>query len=89
MNIRIGVATHQDRDAIRDIYLQAFPEAESQLIAKLSANLLSQQSEPVSVSLVAEMDGEVAGHVAFSPAYADASKKCLDYIQAPLAVKPK
>ena len=89
MNIRIRSATNQDRDDIHDIYLQAFPESESQLIAELACNLLSEESDPATVTLVAEVDGEVVGHVAFSPVYASATKKCLGYILAPLAVRPK
>lgn len=89
MNIRIRVATSQDRDEIRDIYLESFPEGESDLIAQLAGNLLSEESNPETVTLVAEIDGEVAGHVAFSPVYAGGEDKCLGYILAPLAVKPK
>jgi putative acetyltransferase len=89
MNVRIRAATNQDRDDIRDIHLQAFPEGENHLIAELAGNLLSHESEPATVTLVAEMGGEVVGHVAFSPVYASVSKKCLGYILAPLAVKPE
>ena len=89
MNIRIRVATNQDRDEIRDLYLQAFPDGEGQLIAKLAGDLLSEESDPVTVTLVAEMAGEVVGHVAFSPVFAAAGRKCLGHILAPLAVSPK
>ena len=89
MMIRIRVATSQDRDEIREIYLESFPEDESDLIAELAGNLLSEESNPEPVTLIAELDGEVAGHVAFSPVYASGEDKCLGYILAPLAVKPK
>ena len=89
MNSRIRVATNEDRDHIRDVHLRAFPEEEGRLIAELAGNLLSEESDPTTVTLVAEIDGEVVGHVAFSPVYAGGQKKCLGYILAPLAVKPK
>lgn len=89
MNIRIRNATNQDLDEIRDVHLQAFSEEESRLIAELADSLLSQKSEPATINLVAEMDGELVGHVAFSPVYAVGQKACLGYILAPLAVKQK
>ncbi|MBU1191949.1 MAG: N-acetyltransferase [Gammaproteobacteria bacterium] len=89
MNIRIRVATNQDRDDIRDIHLQSFPEEEGHLIAEFAGNLLSEESDPATVALVAEMGGEVVGHVAFSPVYGGVNSKCLGYILAPLAVKPR
>jgi len=89
MNIWIRDARNQDRDDIRDIHRQAFPEGEGDLIAELAGNLLGEESDPPTVTLVAEMAGELVGHVAFSPVYEAADKKCLGYILAPLAVKPR
>jgi len=89
MNIRIRVATNENRDDVRDIYLQAFPEEQSHLVAELADSLLDEESDPATVTLVAEMGGEIVGHVDFSPVYAGGQKKCLGYILAPLAVKPK
>ena len=89
MNIHIRDATNQDRDEIRDVHLQAFSKEESRLIAELADSLLNEESYPATVTLVAEIGGEVVGHVAFSPVYAAGQKACLGYILAPLAVKPK
>ena len=65
-----------------------FPEEENQLVARLAVNLLNEETSPETLSLVAEIDGEVAGHIAFSPVTADSNKYWLGYILAPLGVKP-
>lgn len=87
--MRIRVATSRDRDDIRDIHLQVFPEEEGRLIAELAGSLLREESEPATINLVAETGGEVVGHIALSPVYALPNKKWLGYILAPLAVKLK
>jgi putative acetyltransferase len=86
MNIRI--ATTQDRDDIRRVYLSAFPEGESEIVAKLAIDLLSENSALPTIALIAETDGSVVGHVAFSPVGIDNNENCQAYILAPLAVKP-
>lgn len=85
MNIRI--ATTQDRDDIRKVYLSAFPKSESEIVAELAINLLSENSALPTISLIAETDGSVVGHVAFSPVGVDNNENCQAYILAPLAVK--
>ena len=89
MNAHIRVAGRGDRDDIRDIHLQAFPEGEGESIAVLADNLLGEKSDPATFSLVAEMDGDVVGHVAFSPVYVRFDNRFLGYILAPLAVAPR
>ncbi|MDX9821192.1 MAG: N-acetyltransferase [Syntrophales bacterium] len=85
MNIRI--ATTQDRDDIRRVYLSAFPEGESGIVAELAMNLLCENSALPTISLIAETDGSVVGHVAFSPVGVENHENCQAYILAPLAVK--
>lgn len=41
------------------------------------------------MSLVAESDGAIVGHIAFSPVTVDTLKECKGYILAPLGVKPE
>ncbi len=86
MDIRI--ATDQDRDDIIRVYSPAFPEGESEIVARLAINLLSENSMPPTISLIAETDGSVVGHIAFSPVGIDNNENCQAYILAPLAVKP-
>ncbi|MBT3967608.1 MAG: hypothetical protein HOD58_00485 [Gammaproteobacteria bacterium] len=69
MNIR--AATIVDSDAIRNIHLNAFPESESALVSKLAVELLNVATRPEVMHWVAEVDGVVVGHVAFSPVTVD------------------
>jgi putative acetyltransferase len=86
MNIRL--ATNQDRDDIGRIYSSAFPKGEGDTVAKLAIDLLSENTTPQTVSLVAETDDSLVGHVAFSPVEIDNDRNCRGYILAPLAVRP-
>ncbi|MES9965457.1 MAG: N-acetyltransferase [Candidatus Sedimenticola sp. 20ELBAFRAG] len=88
VNTCIRAATSLDRDDIRDIHLRAFPESENQLVARLAVNLLSEETSPETIALVAEADGTVVGHIAFSPVTSDADKHWQGYILAPLGVQP-
>ena len=87
--IHIRVATSHDHHDVRDIHLCAFPESEKQIVSMLAVNLLSEDTSPKTISLVAETDGEVVGHIAFSPVTINNNKNWKGYILAPLAVKPK
>lgn len=71
-----------DELAIRAVLTAAFPaDAEARLVEALrSANRLA-------ISLVAELDGKVIGHIAFSPVTVDSKAQGLGL--APLAVIPE
>lgn len=84
----IRFATSQDRDAIRDVYMRAFPEGENHLVAELAVSLLEEETSPETITFVAETGGEIVGHIAFSPVTAEAGKKGPGYILSPLGVKP-
>ena len=86
MNIRI--ATTQDQDAIRRLYWSAFPERENEIVATLAVELLAERSALPIISLVAEMEDDVVGHVAFSPVEIANQATIQAYILAPLAVRP-
>ena len=86
MNIRI--ATTHDGDAIRQLYWSAFTEEENESVATLAVELLDENSALPIISLVAEMEGAVVGHVAFSPLKIDNQEAIQAYILAPLAVQP-
>ena len=86
--MRIRRATSQDRDDVREVHLSAFPEGERELISKLAINLLSERTIPHTISLLAETEGAVVGHVAFSPVTIDSNDNLQGYILAPLGVKP-
>ena len=86
MNIRI--ATTQDGDGIRRLYWSAFPAAENEITETLAVELLAEKSASPIISLIAEMEGAVVGHVAFSPLKIDNQVAIQAYILAPLAVRP-
>jgi putative acetyltransferase len=86
--VNIRIATDQDRDDINRVYSSAFPKDESEIVAKLAINLLYENTTPQTISLVAEADNSVVGHVVFSPIEIDNSENCQAYILAPLAVQP-
>ena len=86
MNIRI--AANQDRDDVQRVHLCAFPEGEREIVSKLAIDLLSEKTTPQTISLVAEIDGSIVGHIAFSPVTIDNNENFQGYILAPLGVKP-
>jgi putative acetyltransferase len=86
MNIRM--ATNQDRDDVQRVHLCAFLEGEREIVSKLAINLLSEKTTPQTISLVAETDGAIVGHIAFSPVIIDNNEIFQGYILAPLGLKP-
>lgn len=87
--MHIRVATGLDRDDVHRVNWDAFPESERELVSSLAVNLLSEKTTPATLSLVAEVDGAVVGHIAFSPVTIEHDDSWLGYILAPLAVQPK
>lgn len=86
MNIR--EAAMDDEEGIRNVYLSAFPEEERQTVLKLALDLFADPTKPASISLVADLNDVVVGHVAFSPVSNEAEGGFQGYILAPLAVRP-
>ena len=85
----IRVATNLDHDDVREVHLRAFSENEKQMVSTLAVNLLGEESNPETISLVAEVDSAVVGHIAFSPVTISNNKSWSGYILAPLGVKPE
>jgi len=86
---RIRVATNLDRENIHEVHLRAFSKGERQIVSTLAVNLLSEETSPETIALVAEINGTVVGHIAFSPVTVDNNEKWEGYILAPLGVKPE
>lgn len=82
-------ATSLDQEGVHSVHWSAFDEGERELVAKLAVNLLSEESTPAVISLVAETEGDIVGHVAFSPLTFHDDPDLQGYILAPLAVKPE
>lgn len=81
-------ATRNDVEEIRSVYLAAFPGEERELVSRLAVDLLFEEASPPVLALVAEAEGTVAGHIAFSPVSSRDSGEPLGYLLAPLAVDP-
>ena len=80
----IRAENENDRDAVHAVNVSAFPtSAEADLV-----NALRDQAQPI-ISLVAEVDGEVVGHIMFSPVTLDSSPNLKIMGLAPMAVSPK
>lgn len=86
--MHIRIATSLDRDDVRGVHLAAFAEGEREIVSKIAINLLSEETTPQTISLVAETEGAVVGHVAFSPVTIGSNENLQGYILAPLGVKP-
>ncbi len=86
--MQIRPSSPEDIDRVKALYLAAFPEGEGETVASLAADLLAEATVPETFSLVAESDGMIAGHIAFSPVSVANANKFLGYILAPLVVHP-
>jgi putative acetyltransferase len=86
--MKIRKATLNDADAIRSVHLAAFSEGERDLISDVAVKMLSEEVSPPVLSLVAEVDDAIIGHVTLSPVTSRDTKEPLGYILAPLAVSP-
>jgi putative acetyltransferase len=86
--MQIRTATRLDADAVRGVHLSAFPAGEGEIISKLAVDLLSEQTTPPTVSLMADVDGVAVGHAAFSPVAIDNTVDFQGFILSPLAVRP-
>jgi len=87
-HINIRAATSLDRADIHSVHWSAFAEGEREIVSELAVNLLSEETAPPVISLVAETEGTLVGHVAFSPVTFDSDTECLGYILSPLAIRP-
>lgn len=82
--VRIRDERPDDREAVYALHVSAFPTAmEARLV-----DTLRDTTDPC-VSLVAEADGEIAGHILFTPVSLDDAGSTLIMGLAPMAVVPE
>ena len=74
-----------DSQAIHQLLLNSFDASENQEVALLSQAL---QQQPQALSLVAEDNSGLLGHVLFTPLWLTSPQPYSGYILAPLAVRP-
>ncbi len=84
----IRTAALEDEDSLRNVYRAAFAADQWEPIAALAVDLLRETTVPEVIKLIAEQDGRIIGHVAFSPVSLASTGNPLGYILAPLAVEP-
>ena len=83
MNVTIRNEEARDIGQVREVLRRAFPtDAESQLVDALRAN------GKATISLVAELNGQVAGHILFSPVSTTPPGEAKGIGLAPVAVRP-
>lgn len=81
--MKVRAETDRDRDGVHAVHGSAFDtRAEADLV-----DLLRDQASPI-VSIVAEEDGEVVGHILFSPVSLSGSSELPVMGLAPMAVAP-
>lgn len=81
--LNIRSEREEDWGAVREVLVSAFPTAEeADLVERLREN------GNLHLSLVAEIDGDIVGHVAFSPVTIADNDQWLGAGLAPLAVRP-
>ena len=84
---KIRVAMEKDRDAILAVHMNAFGEGEGPVIVKLVDEMLDDSSGEPILSLVAEIDTELVGHLLFTSVRIEPDdSKVSARILAPLAV---
>ncbi|MFJ4482028.1 GNAT family N-acetyltransferase [Streptomyces longwoodensis] len=78
-----------DRQAVRDLHLEAFGD-HGLVVADLVDTLRGTLTPEDGLSLVAERDGQVVGHVMFTRSLLDAPRRLVDVqVLSPLAVTPE
>lgn len=87
MNIR--KTSQSDREALVALHHAAFAADEGPSIVRLVEAMLADKTAEPRLSLVAERDGRVAGHIVFTRAEVETSASLSDRILAPLAVSPE
>jgi putative acetyltransferase len=79
-----------DREPVRDIHLRAFGGDHGLVVADLVDALRETITPTYGLSLVAEHDGQVVGHVMFTRSLLDAPRRLVEvHVLSPLAVMPE
>jgi predicted N-acetyltransferase YhbS len=75
-----------DIDAIRRVHEDAFDRPENETVAQVACNLLADETARPLLSRVAEIRGNVVGHIIFSSVRIEGNEELTACILAPLAV---
>jgi putative acetyltransferase len=78
-----------DRDAVCELNVRAFGDHHGPVVADLVTSLRDTIPRSGGLSLVAERDGQIVGHVMFTHSLLDAPRRLVDVqVLSPLAVAP-
>ncbi|MBB4961837.1 GNAT family N-acetyltransferase [Micromonospora polyrhachis] len=79
-----------DRKSVRDLHLQAFGADHGRVVADLVDTLRDSITPSDGLSLVAEHDGQIVGHIMFTRSLLDAPRRLVEVqVLSPLAVLPE
>lgn len=84
--MQIRESTDNEKDSIFRIHKEAFGKAEGQAVAKLTIDLLEDKTAHPILSLVAECERGIVGHILFTSVSVNGFSIDSAYILAPLAV---
>jgi len=84
--MKIRESVESDKKFIRKVHLNAFDQSEGESVSQLAIDLLEDKTALPILSLVAEQDNEIIGHVIFSSVNIEGTDGVSAYILAPLAV---
>jgi len=85
-SMKIRESVEKDKQSIRNVHQNAFGELEGESVSQLAIDLLEDKTALPILSLVAERDRKIIGHIIFSSVNIDGADGILAYILAPLAV---
>lgn len=84
--MKIRESIEGDKDSIFSLHQNAFGEAEGRAVSKLAIDLLGDKTALPILSLVAESNKEMVGHILFTSVRVSGLESGKAYILAPLAV---
>jgi len=82
----IRESKNSELEAICALHFEAFGEPEGEIITHLVREILNDESAKPLLSLVAEEEGKIVGHIIFSSLTVEGTEEISAYILAPLAV---
>lgn len=85
----IRIAAAGDVPAIHKVHMQAFDESERELVAQLACDLSQSLEESDLLALVAELDGAIVGHIAFTRVGCTEQPDWTGFMLSPLGVTPE
>lgn len=82
----IRESKNSEKEQLRNLHLETFGEEEGDSVSTLTIKLLDDPTAQPYLSLIAEENNQIIGHVLFTPVKIENSKEQNGYILAPLAV---